>query len=94
MCSGQRDALPPASASSLTARPLTCCVQYEIELFERVRLQLGWDPSRFNWSCTDWDSMISSLQAGDGVCDLGVAGIDVNIDYLAEGIIFTFPTLR
>lgn len=81
--------------------PIVFCVDrepsqyggYEIELFERVRLQLGWDPSRFNWSCTDWDSMISSLQAGDGVCDLGVAGIDVNIDYLAEGIIFTFPTL-
>lgn len=34
------------------------------------------------------------LAAGDGVCDLGVAGIGLSTDNLERGLTFTLPTLR
>lgn len=39
-------------------------------------------------------AMLDSLQAGDGVCDIGVAGIEISQDLLAAGVAFSFPTLR
>ena len=38
--------------------------------------------------------MLDSLQAGDGGCDIGVAGIEISKDLLAAGVAFSFPTLR
>lgn len=34
------------------------------------------------------------LAAGDGVCDLGVAGIGLSTENLERGLTFTLPTLR
>lgn len=30
---------------------------YEIALFDRVRVRMGWETSAFNWTCMDWDEM-------------------------------------
>ena len=88
---------------------------YDIELFERVRQQMGWRRERINMTCLDWCGwgarvhaarraggfgaegreppcayaraasrpaccalrrapMIDALAAGDGTCDIGIAG--------------------
>lgn len=39
---------------------------YEIALWDRVRLQLGWEATALNWTCIDWDEM--RAQQGGGGC--------------------------
>lgn len=38
--------------------------------------------------------MLDALQAGDGTCDLSVAGVDIGRSNLERGLTFTYPTLR
>lgn len=66
---------------------------YEIALFQLVQEQLGWPDSQLNWTCMDWYDMLDALEAGDGTCDLAVAGVDISRINLEKGITFTYPTL-
>lgn len=68
--------------------------QYDIALFDRVRDRLDWDPERLNWTCLEWYEMLGALEAGDGTCDIAVAGIDISNKHLDAGITFSLPTLR
>ncbi|KAL4431059.1 hypothetical protein ABPG75_006315 [Micractinium tetrahymenae] len=66
---------------------------YEIALFQLVQEQLGWPDAQLNWTCMEWYEMLDHLEAGDGACDLAVAGVDISRINLEKGITFTYPTL-
>ncbi|PSC71642.1 glutamate receptor [Micractinium conductrix] len=68
--------------------------RYEIELFRKVARILRWEPDMLQWSCIEWDDMVASLKSGDGRCDVAVAGVEVEHENLASGIVFTRPTFQ
>ena len=46
------------------------------------------------WKCMDWDVMLDHLKAGDGVCDVAVAGIGTTTELIDAGVSFSWPTYR
>jgi ABC-type amino acid transport substrate-binding protein len=83
-----------------SAREVVYCVDrepsgysgYEIELFRKVALILGWSESQMQWSCLAWDDMIAGL--ANGTCDIAVAGVQINAAILEAGLVLTRPTYR
>ncbi|GAB4818107.1 hypothetical protein N2152v2_005153 [Parachlorella kessleri] len=67
---------------------------YEIQLFRRAQQLMGWSNAQLNWSCLPYNEVKDHLAAADGICDIGMAGIGLNIENIDRGLRFSLPTLR
>jgi len=65
---------------------------YEVELFKRVAEKLNWPMEQMEWKCMAWSEVEDKLIAGDGSCDVAAMGLNAWVDYIEEGIVFSWPT--
>jgi hypothetical protein len=61
-------------------------------MFRRVADKLNWPKDQMIWKCLDWSTVEEDLAAGDGSCDVAAMGLPTMVEYIEQGIVFSWPT--
>jgi hypothetical protein len=48
--------------------------------------------TQMKWKCLDWSEVEDNLIAGNGKCDVAAMGLPAQVQYIQDGIVFSWPT--